>query len=165
MSDVAMPPSGASGSTAPAGTQWSPPPMMVGRQHLSGVRAVATVVGVIAGGVGFAGFWVNFFSSGDSTLASASSGWFDLVPIFIGLGVIGLFMPRLNYFFSGLPLISLGVVFGMRGFISGLGRLFGAAGGRLGYGPGFWMICFGAGILTLAALWIIGDELRGRVRV
>lgn len=156
MTDVGMPAPGS--ATAPGTTQWAQPPMVVGRQHLTGARAGLTVLGIAAGAVGFAGFWVNFFSTGGSSLASASSGWFDLVPIFLGLGVIGLLMPRMNYFFSGLPLISLGITFGMRGFISGLG----VGGSRLGYGPGFWMICIGAGVCTLAALMIIGGELRER---
>jgi len=45
-------------------------------------QQVQVLIGLTGGIVGFAGFFVDFFSAGGTTLASASSGWFDLVPIF-----------------------------------------------------------------------------------
>lgn len=153
------------GMSAPGTASGSAPPMMVSRSQLTGSRVMFTTLGLAAGVVGFVGYWMNFFAQGNSSLSSANSWWYNLVPIFIGLGLIGLFMPRMNYFFSGLPLIALGLVFGIRGDTPAIQLLAGAAHvptGNLSYGPGFWMVAIGAGVLTLCALMIIGGELQRR---
>lgn len=108
-------------------------------------RLPKVIIGLIGGGVAFGGFFVDFLNTGGSSLASASSGWFDLVPIFVGLSVLAFFLPRFGFVFSGLSLISLGVTFGFRGLISGL-----HASGGTGYGTGFWMVTVGSGVLALA---------------
>jgi hypothetical protein len=117
-------------------------------------------LGIIAGAVGFVGFFLDFFNGGSSSLSSANNGWFDLVPVFIGLSVIGLLIPRFGFVFSGLSLISLGIVFGLRGFISGITS--GAVASRIGYGTGFWMIVFGAGVLAIIWLLILALMLSPR---
>jgi hypothetical protein len=116
------------------------------------------LVGLVGGVVAFVGFFLNFFSQGGTSLASTSSGWFDLIPIFIGLSTMALFLPRYGFAFSGLSLISLGVAFGLRGLIAGLARELHTSSG-FGYGTGFWMIAVGSGVLTLTWLtkmWVYG---------
>jgi hypothetical protein len=112
--------------------------------------------GVLAGAAGFVGFFLDFFTRGNTSLSAASSGWFDLIPIFIGLSVIGLFIPRFGFVFSGLSLISLGIVFGLRGIFSG-GAL-----SQVGFGIGFWMIAIGAGVLAIIWLLILALALSPR---
>ena len=122
-------------------------------------RLPAVMIGFAGGVVGFVGFFLNFFSAGGTSLSSASSGWFDLVPIFIGLSALALFLPKYGFMFSGLSLISLGITFGLRGLIAG--DVAGRAG--TGYGTGFWMITIGSGALALAWLadmWIGTDMWR-----
>jgi hypothetical protein len=123
-------------------------------------RILLMALGVIAGAAGFVGFFLDFFTRGNTSLSAASSGWFDLIPVFIGLSVIGLFIPRFGFVFSGLSLISLGIVFGLRGIFSGAAPS--ALASQVGYGIGFWMIAFGAGVLAIIWLLILALALSPR---
>ena len=121
------------------------------------LRLVLVLVGLAGGAIGFWGFFVNFFHQPNTGLYSASSVWFDLIPIFIGIGAIGLAMPGgLRAFTSGLPLLSMGIVFGIHGVFVGLTR--GALRPSSGYG--FYMISVGSGILTFASLSLVALWLR-----
>jgi hypothetical protein len=125
------------------------------------LRLVLVLIGLAGGAIGFWGFFVNLFHKPDTALYRASSGWFDLVPIFIGIGTIGLAMPGgLKALTSGLPLLSMGIVFGIHGFIGGLIR---AVGGP-SWGYGFYMISVGSGILTVASLSLVALWLRHESR-
>jgi hypothetical protein len=122
----------------------------------STVRLVATVIGIVAGAVAFSGFFVPFFTQAFSALSNLSDWsypWFWLVPIFTGLSVLGLLVPRIGYVASGMALIPLGVACGVRGFVAAITPIghVNHAFGR--YGTGFWMIVVGAGVLSL--MWLV----------
>jgi hypothetical protein len=118
-------------------------------------RLPTMVLGFAGGVVGFLGFFLNFFNHGGTSLSASSSGWFDLVPIFIGLSALALFLPKYGFVFSGLPLISLGITFGLRGLVAG--SVAGHAG--TSYGTGFWMIAGGSGVLAICWLLLIFTDL------
>lgn len=127
------------------------PPALLAIEGRTG-QLVQVLIGIAAGIVGFIGFFLDFFSGGRTSLSSTGSGWFDLVPIFIGLATIALLLPFFRIF-SALSLISLGIAFGVRGFASGIQEP------RAGYGVGFWMITVGAGVLALIGLALQADFL------
>ena len=120
-------------------------------------QQVQVLIGLTGGIVGFAGFFVDFFSAGGTTLASASSGWFDLVPILTGIATVALLLPRFRIF-SGLGLVSVGIAFGLRGVISGLADLFPHS-RAVGYGAGFWMVVIGSAVVAAAGLVLCADLL------
>ncbi len=117
---------------------------------------ILQLVGFTAGAVAFAGFFVDFFGVGGTTLASANSFWFDLVPITVGISALCVFLPVRGYVVSGLPLIAVGIAFGLRGITDA------ATIGAPGYGAGFWMIVFGSIALTFcwAAIEFTQDRER-----
>jgi hypothetical protein len=120
---------------------------------------ILVLIGLVGGVIGFWGFFVNFFHQPNTGLYSASSIWFDLIPIFIGLGVIGLALPGgLKVFTSGLPLLSMGIVFGIHGIFGGLV----SDAREPSWGYGFYMISVGSGVLTLASLSLVALWLRDR---
>lgn len=121
------------------------------------LRLLVVLIGLAGGTIGFWGFFVNFFHQPNTGLYSASSVWFDLIPIFIGIGAIGLALPGgLKAFTSGLPLLSMGIVFGIHGIFGTITH----GGPLLSWGYGFYMISIGSGILTLASLSLVGLWLR-----
>jgi hypothetical protein len=122
----------------------------------SGDRLIFTAVGLIAGVVGFVGFFLNFFAGSNNSLASASSAWYDMVPIFIGLSTLGLLVPRLGLVFSGFAMGGLGIALGIRGTIDQVTQALRQPGP--GYDIGFWMITIGAGVLTLAWIAILARD-------
>ncbi len=122
------------------------------------LRLLLVFIGLAGGAIGFWGFFVNFFHQPNTGLYSASTVWFDLIPIFIGIGAIGLAMPgALRAFTSGLPLLSMGIVFGIHGVFVGSvpPRDRGPS-----WGYGFYMISVGSAILTLASLSLVALWLR-----
>ena len=121
----------------------------------------AALVGFAGGAVGFVGFFLNFFSQGGSSLSSASLGWFDLVPIFLGLSALALFLPKYKFLFSGLSLISLGLAFGIRSGITSV-NIPNVPHGIFGYGTGFWMITIGSGVLAMAWWVVLANDLRSK---
>ncbi len=124
-------------------------------------RLVASVVGVAAGALGFIGFFLDFFSRSGTSLSSASSGWFDLVPIFLGLATLAVLVPRYAFPASGLGLGSLGIAFGIHGLAAGLAsQVSRAQGATLGYGIGFWCIVIGSGVLSLAWVALLAERIR-----
>ena len=126
------------------------------------LRLALVLIGLAGGAIGFWGFFVNFFHQPNTALYSSSTVWFDLIPIFIGIGAIGLAMPGgLRAFTSGLPLLSMGIVFGIHGVFVGFTRP-GFRGPSWGYG--FYMISVGSGILTLASLSLVALWLRDVLR-
>jgi hypothetical protein len=50
------------------------------------LRLVLVLIGLAGGVIGFWGFFVNFFHQPNTGLYSASSVWFDLIPISSGSG-------------------------------------------------------------------------------
>ncbi len=118
------------------------------------LRLVLVLIGLAAGAIGFWGFFVNFFHQPNTGLYSLSSVSFDLVPISIGLGAIGLALPwGLPAFTSGLPLLAMGIVLGIHGFFGTFVRFPPRDAPSWGYG--FYMIVVGAGVLTLASLSLV----------
>jgi hypothetical protein len=125
------------------------------------LRLVLVLIGLAGGAIGFWGFFVNFFHRPNTGLYSVGSVWFDLIPIFIGIGLIGLAMPGwLTAFTSGLPLLAMGIVFGIHGTLGG-GVV---AGLGASWGYGFYMISAGSGILTLASLSLVALWIRHALR-
>jgi hypothetical protein len=125
------------------------------------LRLVLVVIGLAGGAIGFWGFFVNFFHQPNTGLYNANSVWFDLIPIFIGIGAIGLALPGgLKAFTSGLPLLSMGIVFGIHGIFGTIAH----AGAPLSWGHGFYMISIGSGVLTLASLSLVALWLRQALR-
>lgn len=57
------------------------------------LRLALVLIGLAGGAIGFWGFFVNFFHQPNTGLYSSGTVWFDLIPIFIGIGAIGLAMP------------------------------------------------------------------------
>jgi hypothetical protein len=118
------------------------------------LRLVLVLIGLAGGAIGFWGFFVNLVHKPNTGLYSVGSVWFDLIPIFIGIGVIGLAMPGwLTAFTSGLPLLAMGIVFGIHGILGGV--VVGGQGLGTSWGYGFYMISAGSGILTLASLSLV----------
>lgn len=129
-----MAPSGAPAVPRTLPPDWSPP------------QLVGVAVGLAAGIVGFIGFFLDFFSVANTSLSALSSGWFDLVPIFIGIGTLALLVPRARMF-STLSLVGLGIAFGLRGIFAA--TLHAAGTSIPSFGVGFWMITVGSAVLAL----------------
>jgi hypothetical protein len=106
------------------------------------LRQGPRLMGFAAGAVTFAGFFVDFFGAGGTSLSSASSVWFDLVPICVGIATLCLYLPVPGIVVSGLPLLAAGITFGLRGLAS--------AANIDGYGAGFRMIALGSLALSLS---------------
>ena len=138
-----------------------PEKVTTGANAHSVLRVVLVLIGLAGGAIGFWGFFVNLFHKPNTGLYSVGSVWFDLIPIFIGIGVIGLAMPGwLTAFTSGLPLLAMGIVFGIHGILGG--GVVGGLGASWGYG--FYMISVGSGILTLASLSLVALWIRHTLR-
>jgi hypothetical protein len=81
------------------------------------------------------------------------------VVVFIGISTLALFLPRFHFIFSGLSLVSLGIVLGIRGMVTSL-PVFVRPGS--GYGTGFWMITIGCVVLAIAWMSILAREVRAK---
>jgi len=150
-------------TSAPAPTPgFGPAPQVAGLSPgVVTYRLVASVFGVAAGALGFIGFFLDFFSRSGTSLSSASSGWFDLVPIFLGIATLAILVPRYAFAASGLGLGSLGIAFGIHGLAAGLAsQVSRAQGATLGYGIGFWCIVIGSGVLSLAWVALLAERIR-----
>ena len=150
-------------TSAPAPTSgFGPAPQVAGLSPgVVTYRLVASVFGVAAGALGFIGFFLDFFSRSGTSLSSASSGWFDLVPIFLGIATLAILVPRYAFAASGLGLGSLGIAFGIHGLAAGLAsQVSRAQGATLGYGIGFWCIVIGSGVLSLAWVALLAERIR-----
>lgn len=134
---------------------WGQPAARPDRSRLVLAKHLPIIaLGFAAGVVGFVGFFLDFFTIGHSNLSSFSSGWFDLIPIFLGLSALALFAPGIWRLLSTLSLISLGIAFGVRGFVAFEGQADPRGLPGYSYGPGFWMIVLGSAVLALAS-WLL----------
>ncbi len=127
------------------------------------MRLALILIGVAGGVVGFWGYFVNFVNyphHPHTGLYLNSSVWFDLIPISIGLGTIGLALPRaLRVFTSGLPLLAMGIAFSIRGIFGDLiTNPFVSS-----WGYGFYMISVGSGVVTLASLLLVATSAQQMV--
>jgi hypothetical protein len=144
---------------------------------------IPIAVGAIGGVAAFVGFFVNFFggsgliAQGGTSLMSAGTFWYDLVPICAGLATLALFAGRVGFLASGLPFGAIGIAFTIRydfnQFGSGLHQLAGALSGAgipglnasglvaPSLGAGFWLIVLGSALLAVAWLFILGSQILG----
>lgn len=157
MTDLALPES----AGPPLGAK--PDKVMSSANAHSVLRLVLVLIGLAGGAIGFWGFFVNFLHKPNTGLYGVGSVWFDLIPIVIGIGVIGLAKPGwLTAFTSGLPLLAMGIVFGIHGILGGV--VVGGRGLGTSWGYGFYMISAGSGILTLASLSLVALWIRQALR-
>ncbi len=141
------------------------------------------VLGLIAGIVAFVGCFMPFFTGGAAGSIVIPSGggswswWWYFTPILLGLGTLGLMVPRLTVT-AILPLGAVGLALGFKSTIDSidfgqLARSFGAGGGisarfnqvvhsGFGPGPGFFMIVIGGAVLALVWAWIVHDMVVAR---
>lgn len=151
-------------TTATHGGLATPEPRAAsGMPTVVGVRMVAMGVGIVAGAVGFVGFFLDFFNHSNTALYQASSSWFDLIPAFIGAATLALLLPRYLFALSGLSLGAMGIAFGIRGTVAGLAGLAPRLSPDISYGVGFWMIVLGAVVLMLAWAVVVFEEMRLRM--
>lgn len=127
-------------------------------------RRMAKAVGLAGGGVGFAGFFVNYFASSTFSLSDTGSRWMDLIPVCFGVAGLALLLPRTKPIFATLAStiagIGLGIAIGPRV----LPTLFRSrVPPRFSYGAGFGMMFVG-GVLLVGA-WIVVGGLLARPAV
>lgn len=121
------------------------------------LRRTAKTVGLIGGGVGFAGFFVNYFGPMTFSLSDSGSKWMDLIPVCFGVAGLLLLVPRTKVLLAMLAsttaAIGLGIAIGPR-ILATL-----TVGGppRFSYGEGFAMMFVGGGLLVAA--WIVVGAL------
>lgn len=117
-------------------------------------RRMVKAVGLVGGGIGFAGFFVNYFASSTFALSDAGSKWMDLIPVCFGVAGLALLLPRTRVTFamcaSTIAGIELGIAIGPR-IIPTMFR--GGVPPRFSYGAGFGMM-FAGGVL-LVVVWIV----------
>lgn len=104
-------------------------------------------LGTLGGLAAFAGCFVQFFQTTPGSLVNPGvgrPGWYLLVPIFVGLGTLGMFTPRRwRNAFGALPLAAVAMALGKAtgfGFASSSGL-------------GFYLIALGGLVLTL--VWFV----------
>lgn len=122
-------------------------------------RRLLKAVGLVGGGVGFSGFFVNYFASSTFSLSDTGSKWMDLIPVCFGVAGLALLVPRTKAILAMLASTTAGVGLGIAIGPRVLPTLFrGNVPLRFSYGAGFGMM-FAGGVVLVAAWIVIGGVL------